>query len=191
MYGLKPVPFICKARLVRSFRPALLKTFIQGLSALESSLYRMPVVNFRFPQLPAKQHDLLSGLKWEVQQAFVEILYLDTDRINFLDRVLGLLHSRTLPHPFARHGSNINQHAPGEKDILAEQLQFCFGQTGARLGVDCPPQQRLQNRQQRLRLVKRECLHPSDLRLTLMLIHPEHLKARLERSSYEAEAPGR
>jgi hypothetical protein len=191
MYGLKPVPFISKARLVWSFWPTLLKTFIERLSALKSSLYGMPVVNFGFPQLPAKQHDLLSGLKWEVQQPFVEILYLDTDRINFLDRILGQLHRRTLTHTFARHGSDINQHAPGEKDVLAEQLQFRFGHTGTRLGVDGPPQQRFQNRQQRLRLVKRECLHPSDLRLTLMLIHPEHLKTRLERSSYEVEAPGR
>ena len=109
MYGLKPVPLRCEkaACLVRSFRPAFLKTFIQALPALESSLYGMPVVDFRFPQLPAEQHDLLSGLKWKIQQPLSEILDLDTDRINFLDRILGLLDRRALSHTFARHGSHV------------------------------------------------------------------------------------
>jgi len=77
--------------LIGSFRPALLKALVETLSALESRFDGMPVINFCFPQLPTEQHDLLSDLAGEIQQAFVEILHLDANRVDFLDCILGLL----------------------------------------------------------------------------------------------------
>jgi hypothetical protein len=161
-----------KGDLVRSFRPALLmKALIEGLSALEACFYGVPVVNSCFAQLPAEQHDLVADLAGKVQQSFIKILYLDANRINFLDRILGLLDRGALGHALARHRRDIDQHSSREEDILAEHLQFRFDQTGTRLAFDRPPQKGLENRQERLRLIQRECLHEYDLRPNFMINH--------------------
>jgi hypothetical protein len=57
--------------LVGPFRAALLETLVEGLSALESSLHGMPVINLCFTQLPTEQDDLLADLAWEIQQSFI------------------------------------------------------------------------------------------------------------------------
>jgi hypothetical protein len=141
-----------------------MKTLIEGLSALEACFYGVPVVNSCFAQLPAEQHDLVADLAGKVQQSFIKILYLDANRINFLDRILGLLDRGAL-------GRDIDQHSSREEDILAEHLQFRFDQTGTRLAFDRPPQKGLENRQERLRLIQRECLHEYDLRPNFMINH--------------------
>ena len=66
---------------------------------------------------------------------------------------------------------DIHQHPSREEDILAEHLQLRFDQTGTRLAFDRPPQKRLENRQERLRLIERECLHEYDLRSNFMINH--------------------
>jgi hypothetical protein len=124
-----------------------LEAFIEWLSTLKSSLDGVPVVDSCFAQLPTEQNDLLPGLEWEIKQALVEILYLDANRIDFLDCILGLLDGGALGHAFVRYSTDIDQHASGEKDILAEHLQFCFDETGTSLGVNRPPQQGFQDRQ--------------------------------------------
>ena len=148
-----------------------METLIEWLSALEASFYGVPVVNFCFAQLPAEQNDLLPDLAGEIQQSFIEILYLDANRIDFLDRILGLLDRGALGHALTRNRRDIHQHPSGEEDILAEHLQFGFDQTGTRLGIDRPPQKGFENRQERLRLVQRECLHRYNLRPNLMINH--------------------
>jgi hypothetical protein len=148
-----------------------MKTLIEWLSALEAGFYRVPVVNFCFAQLPAEQNDLVAYLAWKIQQSFIEILYLDTNRINFLDRILGLLDRGTLGHALPRHRCDVHQHPTGEEDILAEHLQFRFDQTGARFAFDRPAQKGFENRQERLRLIQRKCLHKYDLRPNLMINH--------------------
>ena len=61
------------------------------MAALKTSLYCVPVINFRFSELPAKQHDLISRLVRKVEQALIQIFYLYADGVDFLNRVLGLL----------------------------------------------------------------------------------------------------
>ena len=43
---------------------------------------------------------------------------------------------------------------------------------GTRLGIDGPPQEGFEYRQQRLRLVQRECLHTARPSATFMVNHP-------------------
>jgi hypothetical protein len=158
--------------LVWPFRAALrMKTLIERLSALEASLDRMPVVDLCFAQLPAEQNDLVADLAGKIQQSLIEILYLDANRIDFLDRILGLLDRGPLGHALTRHGRDIHQHPSREEDILAEHLQFRFDQAGTRFAFDRPPQKGFENRQERLRLIQRECLHKYDLRPNLMINH--------------------
>ena len=148
-----------------------MKTLIERLSTLKAGFYSVPVVNFCFAQLPAEQNDLLADLAWEVEQTFIEIFYLDANRIDFLDRILGLLDRGTLGHALTRNRRDIHQHPSREEDILAEHLQFRFDQTGTRFAFDRPPQKGFENRQERLRLIQRECLHKYDLRPNLMINH--------------------
>jgi hypothetical protein len=148
-----------------------MKTLIERLSALEASLYGMPVVDFCFAQLPAEQNDLVADLAGKIQQSLIEVLYLDANRIDFLDRILGLLDRGPLRHALTRHRRDIHQHSSREEDILAEHLQFRFDQTGTRFAFDRPPQKGFENRQERLRLIQRECLHKYDLRPNLMINH--------------------
>jgi hypothetical protein len=148
-----------------------MKTLIERLSALEASLYGMPVVDFCFAQLPAEQNDLVADLAGKIQQSLIEVLYLDANRIDFLDRILGLLDRGALGHALTRHRRDIHQHPSREEDILAEHLQLRFDQTGARFAFDRPPQKGFENRQERLRLIQRECLHKYDLRPNLMINH--------------------
>jgi len=148
-----------------------MKTLIERLSALEACFYGVPVVNSCFAQLPAEQNDLVADLAGKVQQSFIEILYLDANRINFLDRILGLLDGGALGHALTRHRRDIDQHPSRKEDVLAEHLKFRFDQTGTRLAFDRPPQKGLENRQERLRLIQRECLHEYNLRPNLMINH--------------------
>jgi len=165
---------LTKVGLVRSFGAALrMETLIERLSALKPSLYRMPVVDFCFAQLPAEQNDLVADLAGKIQQSLIEILYLDANRIDFLDRILGLLDRGPLGHALTRNRRDIHQHPSREEDILAEHLQLRFDQTGTRFAFDRPPQKGFENRQERLRLIQRECLHKYDLRPNLMINHPD------------------
>jgi hypothetical protein len=159
---------ILENELVRSFGAALLmKTIIEWLSALEASFHGVPIVNLCFAQLPAEENDLVADLAGKVQQSFVEILYLDANRINFLDSILGLLNRRPLSHPLARNRRYIDQHPSREEDILAKRLQFRFDQAGTGFTFDRPTQKGLQDRQEGLRLIQRECLHRNAFAQTL------------------------
>jgi hypothetical protein len=148
-----------------------MKTVIERLSALKAGFYGVPVVNSCFAQLPAEQNNLVADLAWKVEQTFIKVLYLDTNRINFLDRILGLLDRGALGHALTRNRGDIHQHPSREEDILTEHLQFRFDQTGTRLAFDRPPQKGFENRQERLRLIERECLHKYDLRPNPMINH--------------------
>jgi hypothetical protein len=83
-------------RLVWSFRAALEKTFVERLPALEPSLQGVPKLDLRFAQLPTEQYSLFPKLAGEIQQTLVEIFYLNTDLVDFLDCVLSLLHGSPL-----------------------------------------------------------------------------------------------
>jgi len=65
--------------LVRPLRAAFEKALIERLPALEAGLYRMPVIDFCFPELPAQQNNLVPQLAWEIQQSLIKIFYLDTN----------------------------------------------------------------------------------------------------------------
>src|ERR1700723_2627478 len=130
MRGLPPrnanpieIAGFCKG-LVWAFWAALEKTLVQRLPALESSLYRVPIVNLCFPQLPTKQNDLIPNLAGEIQQSLIKILNLDTNGVDFLDCILSLLDRGALGHALTRYRSDVNQHAPRKEDVLAEHLQL-------------------------------------------------------------------
>ena len=133
--------------LVWAFGPTFEKTLIQRLPALESSLYRMPVVNLCFPELPTKENDLIPNLAGEIQQSLIKILNLNTNRVDFLDGILSLLNRGPLGHALTRHSSDINKHAPRKEDVLAEHLQLGFDQAGTRLALNRPPEQGFENGQ--------------------------------------------
>ena len=112
-----------------------MKAFVEGLATLESGFYSVPVVYFCFSQLPTEQDDLVSNLAWEIEEALVEVFYLDADGIDFLNRVLGLLDGGALRHALTSDSRYIHQHAAGKEDVLTEHLEFGFHQIGTRLGI--------------------------------------------------------
>jgi TatA/E family protein of Tat protein translocase len=126
---------------------------------LKTSFHGVPEVDLRFAQLPTKKNRLLPELAGKIEQAFIKVFYLDTDGVDFLNGILGLLHRGALGHAFAGHIGYVDQQAAGKKDFLAEHLKVSFQPTGSRLGINRPPQQRFENRQERLRLVQGESLH--------------------------------
>jgi TatA/E family protein of Tat protein translocase len=126
---------------------------------LKTRFHGVPEIDFRFAQLPTKQNGLLPELAGKIEQSFIKVLYLDPDGVDFLNGILGLLHRGALGHAFAGHIGYVDQQATGKEDFLAEHLEVDFQPAGSRLRINRAPQQRFENRQERLRLVQRESLH--------------------------------
>src|ERR1700758_1312045 len=71
--------------------PAARNALVNRLAAGKSFLGAVPVRDRCLAQLPAQQDDLALDFAGKVQQADVEILHLDSDRVNFGEGVFRAL----------------------------------------------------------------------------------------------------
>src|ERR1039457_2973563 len=107
-----------------------------------------------FAQLPAQQEDFSFYLAGEVQQSDVEIFHLNSGRVDFGERILNAANRPLALRLAPGQMHHIQQHAAIEKNLVRGLLQFGVHVFNQLLGVDCLPEQRLQNWEQRLRFIE-------------------------------------
>jgi hypothetical protein len=130
---------------------------IHRLTACKTFLHAVPVRDRFFAAFPAQQNDLALDLAGKIQQPYVEILDLYSDRIDFRKSVFDALRRLHALRLAAGEGHYVEEHSAVQKDTMLHGLQ---------LGIDLlyqlfrrhrRSQQRFQHRKQRLSFIKGEC----------------------------------
>src|SRR5271156_5543248 len=161
--------------LVRLLGPGLLRllaleALIDRLAAAKTIFHRMPVVDATLTHLPAKEHNVAVNLTREVEQAGVQVFYLDADGIDLGDGILGRLNVGFESGALAAYARDVDEEPTREKNLTCQFLETAFDRFSGLLALYCAFQQGFQHRQQGLRLVQCEGLHFKFVHLRLYFL---------------------
>src|SRR6185437_3502067 len=107
-------------RLLLDFRDGL----VDGLAAGVAFLKVMPMGDFFLAHLPAEQNRLAIDDAWKVEQAHVEIFYLNAGGVDFGDYIFDSLSSFFAFGSAHRDLADFNQQAAGKEYALCELLKL-------------------------------------------------------------------
>jgi hypothetical protein len=132
---------------------------IDRLPPLKARVYGVPVFDRRLTHPPAKQNHFIFNATGKVEQAGIEILHLDADRVNFGDALANLpqmfFHCGALPGDLR----GIHPHSAREIDLLGQTVQFGLDGLGGTPALDGSLEQGLEHWEQGLRFVECEGFH--------------------------------
>jgi hypothetical protein len=93
-----------------------------GATLVDGVVFGVPVGDGGFAELPAEQDGAAVGLKWEVEEAFFEVLHADADLLNLFEGVLGFLCGFEAFALAAGGERDVDVEAAGEEYLVAEAL---------------------------------------------------------------------
>jgi len=106
--------------------------------------------------LPAEQNDAAFHLAREIEQANVEVFYLDADGIDFSESIFGPLFGLGALGLAAGNGYHVNVRAAVQKDAVIERLHFGLNFFHQLFAADGIAQQGFKNRQKGVSFIERE-----------------------------------
>lgn len=143
-------------------RCAAAELLIDRLAALKARINGVPVLDGGLAHSPAEQNHFIVDAAGEVEEAGIEILYLDPDGIDLGNALANVLQMLFNFGPLPGDTLGVHAHPAGENDLLRQAVETRLDRLSGTPALHGAPEQELNRGEERLCFVDSKGFHRAD-----------------------------